>query len=353
MTKWLFLGDDSRIFFVAKLLQIPPEKIEKEKSLTVRRGENIFSQETDDEENLIFSSYFVPPETEIFLPTYSNEINFEEKNFDNCAIFEKFPFGTDSTENFAKLMKNYPATLFVMSDIVEGEENSPVGLNAVKEIYQNKNRDVLIFRDESDILKILHWHKPLAADIINLLRLEFEEILNRVENVDGEYKKFLREEKKSGCLSDSAKNNITSFAVVKGQSHIWKSYKNSALKNFFPVKNFLELYRRTLYQNENSLASMIWNISADCAKLEEKLEKKFEEVFQTPKKFQSLINSGEMYSEHMYRSLIRRGGKFGEIDKVFFSTFENFFRNEAHEIFISELKTHTEYLRSCIHGFRN
>ena len=348
MTKWIFLGDDSRFIFISKLLQIPLEEIDEEKTLLIRRGEKIFSREVSGNGSLILSSYFVPPKIEIFLPSYSGEINFDTENFDNCAIFEMFPFGKESTENFARLLKNYQSNLFVMADVEEEEENSPVGLDAIKKIFLKKNRDILIFRDEEDILKILHWHKPLAADIIDLLRSEFHEMYIRVDEFYGEYENFLSEQKINGFLSDAAKNKITAFSVVRGQDHIWMSYKAAALKYFFPAKNLMEFYRRTLYQTENSLASMIWNVAADCAKLNEKLYKKFESLMQTPKNFQSLVNAGEMYSEHMYRVLIRPGGRFAEIDKVFFSVCEKFFQNDAREILFSELNSHYRDLKKLL-----
>lgn len=348
MTKWIFLGDDSRFIFISRLLQIPLEEIDGEKTLIIRRGEKIFSREISGEGNLILSSYFLPPKIEIFLPTYSEEINFDTENFDNCAIFEMFPFGKESTENFARLMKNYPATLFVMADVEDEDEDSPVGLDAIKKIFLKKNRDVLIFRDDEDSLKILHWHKPLAADITDLLREEFQEMFTRVDEFYGEYEIFLHEQRLDGFLSATAKNKITGFSVVRGQDHIWMSYRAAALNFFFPAKSLIDFYRRTLYQNENSLASMIWNVAADCAKLNEKLYKKFESLLQTPKKFQSLVNSGEMYSEHMYRVLIRPGGRFAEIDKVFFSICENFFKNDAREILFSELKSHYKDLKKIL-----
>ena len=88
MTKWIFLGDDSRFIFISRLLQIPLEEIDGEKTLIIRRGEKILSREISGGGNLIFSSWFLPPKIEIFLSTYSEEINFDTENFDNCAIFE-------------------------------------------------------------------------------------------------------------------------------------------------------------------------------------------------------------------------------------------------------------------------
>lgn len=350
MTKWIFLGDDSRFIFISRLLQIPLEEIDGEKTLIIRRGEKILSREISGGGNLIFSSWFLPPKIEIFLPTYSEEINFDTENFDNCAIFEMFPFGKESTENFARLMKNYPATLFVMADVADEDEDSPVGLDAIKKIFLKKNRDILIFRGDEDIFKILHWHKPLAADIIDLLRNEFQEMYMHVDEFYGEYENFLNEQKINGFLSDAAKNKITAFSVVRGQNHIWMSYKSAALKFFFPAKSLMEFYRQMLYQNENSLASMIWNVAADCDKLNEKLRKKFESIMQTPKKFQSLINSGEMYSDHMYRVLIRLGGRFEEIDKEFFAVCENFFRNDAQKILFAEIENHVKDLKNILNN---
>lgn len=355
MTKWLFLGDDSRKIFVSKLLKIPLEEITDEKSLTIRRGEKIFSQEVLDERNFIFSSYFVPPLTEIFLPSYSEEMKIVKNNFDYCAIFEMFPFGKEGGENFAKLFenqKNSPATLFVMMDIVDEEENSPVGLDSMKKIFVRKNRDVLIFRNDSDILKILHWHKPLAVDILNSIRQELLGIYVRADDILQEYENFLSEEKNSGCLSESAKNKIVSFDSVKGQNHIWMSYKHAAIKVLFSaksggMKNLYELYRRTLFQ-ENSFAALVWNISAEEKKLEEKIRQKFNEIMQTPKNFQSLLNPDENYSAHIYRSLIKCGGRFGEIDKVFLSAYEDFLKKLVRKIFITDIDLHIRDLKKFL-----
>ena len=355
MTKWIFLGDDSRKIFVSRLLQIPLEEIDDEKSLTIRRGEKIFSLEVLDEKNSIILSYLVPPATEIFLPSYSGEMKIAENNFDCCAIFEMFPFGKESTENFTELLdskKNFPAILFVMMDVAEEEENSPVGLNAMKKIFLKKNLDIMIFRDDSDILKVLHWHKPLAADILNSIRRELHEICGRADNITQEYENFIAEQKLSGCLSDAAKNKIVSFDSVKGQNHIWMSYRAAATKILFTgkfsgMKNLCELYRQTLFQ-ENSLAALIWNVSAEEKKLEEKLRKSFDEVMQTPKNFQSLLNHDENYSAHIYRALIRQGGRFGEVDKVFLSAYENFWRKSVRKIFVADIDSHIKDLKKFL-----
>ena len=355
MTKWIFLGDDSRKIFVSRLLQIPIEEINDENSLTIRRGGKSFSQEVLDENNLILSSYFVPPSTEIFLPSYSKEIKITENNFDNCAIFEMFPFGKESTENFVSLLdnkKNFPAILFIMMDIADEEEDSPVGLISMKKIFTRKNRDILIFRDDSDILKILHWHKPLAADILNSIRRELHGICSRADNIIQDYENFIVEQKNNGCLSEATKNRITSFDSVKGKNHIWMSYKNAALKVLFTekfsgMKNLCMLYRRTLFQ-ENSLAAMIWNVSTEEKRLVEKLRKKFDEVMQTPKNFQSLLNPDENYSAHIYKSLIRQGGRFSEVDKVFLSVYENFWSKLVRKIFIADIDLHIRELKNFL-----
>lgn len=355
MTRWIFLGDDSRKIFVSKLLRIPLEEIDDEKSLTIRRGEKIFSQEILGEKNLIVSSYFVPPATEIFLPSYSSEIKIVENNFDCCAIFEMFPFGKESTENFVKLLenkKNSTSILFVMMDVVEEEEDSPVGLDAMKKIFLKKNFDIIIFREDSDILKILHWHKPLAVDILNSIRRELDGICSRADNIIQEYENFLAEEKDSGCLSDATKNKIVSFDSVKGQNHIWMSYKAAAMKILFTskksgMKNLCELYRQTLFQ-ENSLAALIWNVSAEENKLVEKLMQKFDEVMQTPKNFQSLLNPDENYSAHIYRALVRQGGRFGEVDKAFLSVYENFLKKLVRKIFIADIDSHIKDLKKFL-----
>lgn len=362
MTKWIFLGDDSRRIFVSKILKKSLDEISEDKSIILRRGKDIFTEEIIDDNILCYKSYFVLPETEIFLPAYSADINISEENFDYCAIFEMFPFAKESTENFVKLLgddkKNYPAILFVMMNVVEEDENSPVGLNPVKRIYLRKNRDVVIYRNESDILKILHWHKPLGSDIVNLVRRELKEISVRADNIEIEYESFLLQEKNDGLLSGRVENKITSFDSVKRQTLIWMSYKNSALKILFKgknpeIKSLTEFYKQILFHDENSLAALIWNISAECKKLEDKLQKKFESIFQTPKKFQSFLNTEETYSEHIYRALIREGGRFGGIDKVFITEYEKFFKKSAKDIFISELRTHIKDLKNILEERHN
>ncbi|MBR6013869.1 MAG: hypothetical protein IK062_08835 [Selenomonadaceae bacterium] len=355
MAKWIFLGDDSRKIFASKLLQIPLEEITDEKSLTIIRGEKIFAQETMDENNLIISSYFVPPATEIFLPSYSDDMRIAENHFDNCAVFEMYPFGKESTENFIKLFiggSDDPAVLFVMMDVVDEDEDSPVGIDAMKKIFLRKNRDIMIFRDDSDILKILHWHKPLAADIITSIRRELQGICSRADNILQDYDNFISEQKENGCLSETAENKIVSFDSVKGQNHIWISYKNAAEKVFFVgknsgIKNLFALYRQTIFQ-KNSLAAMIWNVSTEENKLEEKLRKKFEEVMQTPRNFQSLLNRDENYSAHIYRALIRQGGRFGGVDKAFLSVYENFLSKSVRRLFTAEIDAHIRELKNFL-----
>ena len=153
-------------------------------------------------------------------------------------------------------------------------------------------------------------------------------------------------------MSDAAKNKIVSFDSVKGQNHIWMSYRAAATKILFTgkfsgMKNLCELYRQTLFQ-ENSLAALIWNVSAEEKKLEEKLRKSFDEVMQTPKNFQSLLNHDENYSAHIYRALIRQGGRFGEVDKVFLSAYENFWRKSVRKIFVADIDSHIKDLKKFL-----
>lgn len=362
LSKWIFLGDDSRRIFISKLLQKPLEEIAEDKSLILRHGENLFTEKILDAKNLIYSSYHVPPDTEIFLPAYSTDMNIAEENFDNCAIFEMYPFAKESTENFAVLLekeqKNYPEILFVMMDIVTEDEDSPVGLDWVRKIYLRKNRDIIIYRADSDLLKVLHWHKPIGSDIVNLIRRELKEICRRFDEIDVEYENFIEQEKISGCLSSAMKNRIVSFDSVKRQSLLWISYKNAAQKVLFTekncgVQNLFKLYCKILFNSKYSLAALIWNMQAECDKLSEKLQKRFEKLLQTPKKFQAFLNAEETYSEHMYRALIRPGGRFGEIDKVFLAEYEKFLRQEVRKIFVAELDLHIKDLKNILEERRD
>lgn len=354
MTRWIFLGDESRRIFVGWILKLPHEEIDENKSLTLRRGSTPL-ETTTSEENIIFSSYNLPPGVEIFVPCYSDGMKINPSDFDNCAIFEMFPFGRESTEDFARLVesgkKKPPAILFVMMDVVDNEDNSPVGLTAMKSFFLKKNRDTLTARDESDVLEILHWHRPLAADVIKLMRREVQDIDNNSEKIFEDYENFLDEQKKSGCLSEKSKNKIVSFSSVKGKTHIWMSYRDAALKILSGgVKDLIALYRKIIYQDEqsNSLASMIWDANVDCSRLEKKIFNRFIELMKTPKNFQGLLNDDETYSEHTYLSQIRRGSRFGGIDENFLSAYENFLKHEAREIFTAEIDSHINKLKKMV-----
>ena len=358
MTKWIFLGDESRRIFVSWILKIEVAEIEEDKTLILRRCDTPLEKSLSGTGNIIFSTYNLPPSIEIFVPAYTENLNIDTSAFDNCAIFEMFPFGKESTEDLARLLEmsktKSPAILFVLMDVVVGEEDSPVGLNAMKNIFTRKHRDILTAKDESDILEILHWHRPLAADIIKLIKSEIQDIGTTSDEIFEEYEKFLSEQKKIGCLTPAAKNQIVSFSTVKGKNHIWISYREVAEKFLFPqtktggLKNVVALYRKTLYQDEvqKSIASLIWNADSDCAELEKKFFARFNEVMQMPKKFQGFLNPEEAYSEHSYLLLIRKGSRFSEIDKEFLATYENFVQNEVREILITELESHLEKLKN-------
>ena len=109
----------------------------------------------------------------------------------------------------------------------------------------------------------------------------------------------------------------------------------------------LDLYCRVLYKNdsENTFASLIWNVSSDCTQLIEKLRKKFLDDMKTPKKFQDFLNPEEYKSEHIYNSLIRKGGRFGGIKEEFLTAYENFVRDDAQEILIAEIDEHIQKLK--------
>ena len=358
MTKWIFLGDESRRIFVSWILKIDVAEIAEDKSLILQRGETLLEKNLSEGGDLIFSTYRLPPGIVIFVPAYADNMSIETSTFDNCAIFEMFPFGKESTEDLARLLemsKNAPAILFVMMDIVDNEEDSPVGLNSMKNIFTKKRRDVLIARSEVDILEVLHWHRPLAADIIKLIRAEIQDIYDKSGEFATEYEKFLAEQKKSGCLTDNTKNKIVSFASVKGKNHLWTSYRDAAQKILFPknnlggLKSLVNLYRRILYQDKeqkNSIATLIWNVQADCAELEKKLSAQFIEQTKMPKKFQLFLDADEIYSERSYLMLIKKGSRFGEIDKVFLSAYENFITRFVRDFLLAEIESHISKMQS-------
>ena len=357
MTKWLFLGDDSRRIFASWILHLPLEELDEDKSFTIKRGQTPLEKNISDTDEIIFSTYFLPPGIEIFVPAYSDDTSINTERFDNCAIFEMFPFGKESTEDLAKLLemskKNSPMLLFVLMDIVDEEEDSLIGLQTAKKFLSKKNRDTVVVEDESDVLEILHWHRPLAADLTKQIRRELYDIYTKAEDFSEDYKQFLIEQRTYGCLSDATKNKITSFASIKGKSLIWISYLDAATKILFPntktggLKNLLDLYCRVLYKNdsENTFASLIWNVSSDCTQLIEKLRKKFLDDMKTPKKFQDFLNPEEYKSEHIYNSLIRKGGRFGGIKEEFLTAYENFVRDDAQEILIAEIDEHIQKLK--------
>lgn len=358
MTKWIFLGDESRRIFVSWILKTDLAELDESKTWIIQRGETELEKDLPNDDLVIFSTYHLPPGIEIVVPVYADNMNINTSAFDNCAIFEMFPFGKESTEDLARLLemsKKSPAILFVMMDVVANEEDSPVGLNSMKNIFARKRRDVLTARDDSNILEILHWHRPLAADIIKIIRGEIQDLSDKSSKVQAEFEKFLSAQKKSGCLSDNTMNNIVSFPTVKGKSHIWMSYRDAAQKILFPqgkvggLKDLVILYRRALYQVEeqkNSIATLIWNADSDCAAFEKKLSAQFVEQLKMPKKFQIFLDADEMYSKHSYQTLIKPGSRFSEIDKEFLAAYENFVEQSTQEILLTELEAHIEKMRS-------
>ena len=357
MTKWLFLGDDSRRIFASWILHLPVENLDEDKSFTIKRGLTPLEKNISDTDEIIFSTYFLPPEIEIFVPAYSDDMKINTERFDHCAIFEMFPFGKESTEDLAKLLemskKNSPMLLFVLMDIVDDEEDNLVGLQTAKKFLLKKNRDIIIAEDENSVLEVLHWHRPLATDLTKQIRRELQNIYKKADEISEDYKNFLNEQRNHGCLNDATKNKITSFNSIKGKSLIWISYIEAATKILFPttktggLKNLLDLYCRVLYKNdsEETFASLIWNVQADCNQLIEKLREKFLQNMKTPKKFQDFLSPEEFKSEHIYQSLIRKGGRFSGINEEFLTEYENFIRDDAQEILISEIDEHIKKLK--------
>ncbi len=359
LTRWIFLGDESRRQFVRWILRDAPEMPDEEKSLTIRRGQKPFEKSVKDNQILI-STYYLPPGIEIFVPAYSDDMNINTEAFDKCAIFEMFPFGKESTEDLARLLesskKSSPMLLFVLTDTVCDEEaDSLVGLQSYKKFLLKKERDVLVARDESDVAEILHWHRPLAADLIKQIRRELGDINRNFDEFFDAYDRFLAEQKIGGCLSEPIKNKIVSFSTIKGKSHIWMNYRDAAGKILFPANSgglngAIEIYCDALFRTaeENTLASFIWDVSEDKARLFEKLKNAFTEGMQTPKKFRGFLNPDEYNSEHIYKSLVRRGGRFSGISEEFLEEYEKFVSRTAREIVTSELEVHTRKLKEMI-----
>ena len=365
MIKWIFLGDDSRWLFVCWLLKISMKELPGQGSKTILIKHDTVKYNLQEEESLlIVTTYNMLPEMEVFIPTYGEDLHFDLKQFDKCALFETHPLGRESTENLANLLefgRNEPMTLFVLMDLLDDIDYEPIVDAATRmATLRKKGRDVVAARSETDVLEILHWHRPLVTDLRRRIEHELKEIRNQVNLCGKFYSEYIESWKISGCLNPSVKVRITAFENVKGHPHIWKCYNEAAQKILFPkTKNIkagiyeaIDLYRKILYNpNEQgkNLAAFIWNVEVDLEQLKNKLSARYAQYMTTPKKYHKFLNSDESGSEHIYLSLVDKpGGRFYGIKDEFIDRYEKFICDEVLETIKNELEEHIDKLRGMI-----
>ena len=367
MTRWIFLGDDSRWLFICWLLKISLNELPDHgrKTILIKHGSVPLNLETN-ELLISITTYNLPPYMEVFIPAYSTDLHFNLEEFDRCAIFEAYPFGRESTEDLSKMLetskKNMPMMLFVLIDLPdEIEGDSLISVKNRKINLINRNRDVLVARSRTDVLEVLHWHRPLVTDLRWRIKHELEDICNQVNSFTDYYQDYIKHWRAVGCLNQTVKNNITAFSNVKGRPHIWKCYNEAAINVLIPPlnpmkKNYvgnlyeaINLYKKILYNpisNEKNLASFIWNVNVDINQLADKIKLKFAHSMTSPKKYHDFLNSDEYNSEHIYVSLVDKpGGRFYGIKEEFFNRYENFVCKEVLDIIKSELDEHVFQLK--------
>lgn len=370
MTKWIFLGDDSRWQFVCWLLKIPIEALplNGRKTILIKHSFEKYKL-IDDEVQLCIATYNLLPDMEIFIPTYGENVQFDLEKFDRCAIFETYPLGRESTEDLAAMLeasrKVEPMILFVLMDLPDEFEGEPIiDVKTRKHNLINKNRDALIARSDIDVLEILHWHRPLVTDLRRRIQHELADIRRQADLCSDYYEEYIQRWRAAGCLNPDVKASITSFANVKGRPHIWKCYNEAAQKVLFPpimtkpklrigsIYEAVDLYQKILYNpNEQgkNLASFIWNLELDLKRLIDKLLLKFTESMKSPKKYHDFLNNDEFSSEHIYKSIVDKpGGRFYGIKDEFFSRYERFVCNDVLEIITNELINHIDQLKGMV-----
>ncbi len=356
MTRWMFLGDDSRQIFLSQLLHVDRKRINTDESFTLRRGRTKFSRAVTKSGKIIISSVYLPPGTEIFVPAYSDDFSFDFYSLDKCAIFEMFPFRKESVAEIAQILElnsEGPDLLFVLMDFY-GEKNPAFSSESVESYFRKKNRDVVVVKKEPDIFKVLRWDKPLLTGVIRELHGELMDVYTRSENILAKYQNFLIEQTNFGCLSNAAKKRIVSFENIRGKSHIWMTYQEIALQFLLPPSNvgglsaLIKFYRDALYGTDNPFASLIWNEERDCKRFTRNLREKFLQFTRTPRKFQYFLSDDENKSEHIYLSLIKPGSKFGGIAEEFLAAYEGFVYGEVPEILIAELEAHVQKMEQAI-----
>ena len=365
MTRWIFLGDDSRWQFACWLLKVSMKDLPGQglKTLLIKHGK--IPQQISEEENvLIITTYNMLPFMEVFIPAYSEDLELRLEKFDKCAVFETHPLGRESTENLASLLeagKNEPMTLFVLMDLIDEADFEPIiDVKTRKFALNKKGRDAISARGEIDVLDVLHWHRPMVKDLRRRIQNELKDIRNQVKLCGDYYAEYIKNWQESGCLRKEVKNYITRFENVKGRPHIWKCYNEAAQKILFPknkpvnsgIYGAIDLYRKILYNQTDkgkNLAAFIWNVEVDVKNLYEKFYLQFLESMKSPKKYHDFLNSDEYNSEHIYLSLVDKpGGRFYGIKEDFFNRYEHFICKEVLEIVTDELEDHIDNLRGMI-----
>ena len=365
MTRWIFLGDDSRWKFICWILKMSIKDLpgQGRTTLLIRHG-SVEYQLLEEEVGLAIVTYNLLPGMEVFVPAYSEDLQLSLEKFDRCALFETHPLGRESTENLATLLesgKTEPMMLFVLMDLLDEIDYDPlVDAKTRKASLIRKGRDVLIARGTSDVFDILHWHRPLVADLRRRIQHELKQIRNQVNRCVEYYAEYVKNWRINGCLAPEVKAQITSFDNVKGRPHIWKCYNEAAHKILFPksksmnvgIYGAIDLYRKILYnptEQGKNLAAFIWNVDVDLKQLMEKLHEKFIQSMTSPKKFHDFLSNDESSSEHMYLSLVNKpGGRFYGIKEEFFNRYEKFVCEDVPAIVKNELEEHIDKLRGMV-----
>lgn len=360
LARWMFLGDESCRIFVGRMLNVSPKEIAGERTLVIGRGEREFEASILEDGKLRILTRLIPPEIEILVPSYSDDSAIELQKFDNCAIFEMFPFRKESTTDFLRLLEmggeQVPDLLIVLMNEVDAE-NIEERLEIARSYYARKNCDVMVVEDDFKIFDVLHWHKPIISGIVEQIRNhELKDVCAAAEDLIDNYEVYLTEQTRTGCLSKDAKTKIISFGSVQGRSQIWMSYQKAALDILLPrsqsggLMDLIALYREALYKTspEDSFATQIWYDNEDCAQLRDKFQKKFKDSLKTPKKFQEFLSPRENKSERIYNSLISRGGRFEGIAEEFLAQYEYFLWTEIREILVTTLDERIQKLENIV-----
>ena len=365
MTRWIFLGDDSRWQFVCWLLKISMEELpgQGRTTLLIRHGK-VKYQINEEESILSIVTYNLLPGMEVFIPAYTEDLQLNLEEFDKCAVFETHPLGRESIDNLASLLesgKNEPMTLFVLMDLLDEIDYEPIVDAKSRKIALNKKgRDVIAARSATDVMEVLHWHRPLVKDLRRRIQNELRDIRNQIKLFDEYYAEYIKFWRVNGCLKPEVKVQIMGFDNVKGKPHIWKCYNEAAYKILFPktkiinagIYGAIDLYRKILYNQTDkgkNLAAFIWNVDVDLRKIIEKLQLQFIESMKSPKKYHDFLSADEYGSEHIYLALVDKpGGRFYGIKDEFFNRYEKFVCEDVLKIVKGELEEHIENLRGMV-----